>query len=62
MAYGSQSMVAPLRRVLVKRPDEAFGNADPSVWHYTARPDLAAAQREHDALSGILHAAGAEVV
>lgn len=62
MAYGSQSMVAPLRRVLVKRPDEAFGNADPAVWHYTARPDLEAAQREHDTLTGILRAAGAEVV
>jgi len=62
MAYGSQSMVAPLRRVLVKRPDEAFGDADPAIWHYTARPDLAAAQREHDALTGILRAAGAEVV
>jgi len=62
MAYGSQSMVAPLRRVLVQRPDEAFGDADPAIWHYTARPDLAAAQREHDVLTGILRAAGAEVV
>jgi len=60
--YGSQSMVAPLRRVLVKRPDEAFGNADPAVWHYTARPDLEAARREHDVLTGILRAAGAEVI
>jgi MFS family permease len=42
--YGSQSMVAPLRRVLVRRPDAAFAVADPDAWHYTARPDLAAAQ------------------
>jgi N-dimethylarginine dimethylaminohydrolase len=63
--YGSrsiQSMTAPLRRVLVKRPDEAFGSADPAVWNYTARPDLEAARREHDALVEILTAAGAEVV
>jgi N-dimethylarginine dimethylaminohydrolase len=63
--YGTQSiqsMTAPLRRVLVKRPDEAFGSADPAVWHYTARPDLEAARREHDALVEILTAAGAEVV
>jgi N-dimethylarginine dimethylaminohydrolase len=59
---GCQSMVEPLRRVLVKRPDEAFGSADPAVWHYTGRPDLAAAQREHDALVEILRGAGAEVV
>jgi dimethylargininase len=61
-SYGSQSMTAPLRRVLVKRPDAAFGSADPAVWHYTARPDLEAARRELDALVEILAAAGAEVV
>jgi len=55
-------MVEPLRRVLVKRPDDVFGSADPAVWHYTGRPDLAEAQREHDALTEILRAAGAEVV
>lgn len=61
-SFGAQSMVDPLRRVLVKRPDEAFGNADPARWHYTARPDLDAARREHDALVEILRGAGAEVI
>jgi N-dimethylarginine dimethylaminohydrolase len=55
-------MVDPLRRVLVRRPDEAFGNADPARWHYTSRPDLAEARREHDALVAILRGAGAEVI
>jgi N-dimethylarginine dimethylaminohydrolase len=55
-------MVAPLRRVLVRRPDAAFGAADPERWHYTARPDLAAAQAEHDALVATLRQAGAEVI
>jgi N-dimethylarginine dimethylaminohydrolase len=55
-------MVEPLRRVLVTRPDEVFGSADPAVWHYTGRPDLAEAQREHDAFVEILRGAGAEVV
>ncbi|MEZ4591930.1 MAG: arginine deiminase family protein [Chloroflexota bacterium] len=32
--YGSQSMVAPLQTVLVKRPSHAFGSADPEKWHY----------------------------
>lgn len=62
MRYGCQSMVAPLRRVLVRRPDEAFGDADPARWHYTARPDLEEARREHDALTDLLRAAGAEVI
>lgn len=60
--FGAQSMVEPLRRVLVKRPDEAFGRADPARWHYTARPDLDEARREHDALVEILRGAGAEVI
>jgi dimethylargininase len=60
-SYGSQSMVDPLRRVLVTRPDAAFASADPKRWHYTGRPDLAAAEREHDALVAILKESGAEV-
>jgi N-dimethylarginine dimethylaminohydrolase len=60
--YGSQSMVAPLRRVLVRRPDAAFAVEDPERWHYTSRPNLAVAQQEHDALVGILRAAGVEVL
>jgi N-dimethylarginine dimethylaminohydrolase len=60
--YGSQSMVGPLRRVLVKRPDEVFAVDDPERWHYTARPDLTGAQLEHDALTDILRHAGADVI
>ena len=59
--YGSQSMIAPLRKVLVKRPGRAFAGADPARWHYAARPDLEAARREHDAFVQILRDAGAEV-
>jgi N-dimethylarginine dimethylaminohydrolase len=61
-AYGSQSMVAPLRRVLVRRPDAAFAVDNPAAWHYTARPNLAAAQAEHDALVATLRQFGAEVL
>ncbi len=60
--YGSQSMIAPLRRVLVKRPDEAFGGADPAKWHYTSQPHLETAQQEHDALVKVLRQAGTEVI
>ncbi len=60
--YGSQSMVAPLRRVLVRRPDADFAVDDPETWHYAARPDLALAQQEHDALVAQLQQAGAEII
>lgn len=60
--YGSQTMVEPLRRVLVKRPEEAFAVDDPALWNYAGRPDLEEARREHDALVEILRGAGAEVI
>jgi dimethylargininase len=60
--YGCQSMVEPLRRVLVKRPDEAFAVDDPGKWHYTDRPNLEIAQAEHDAFVAVLREAGAEVI
>ncbi len=60
--YGAQSMVAPLRRVLVRAPDAAFGAADPARWHYTSRPDLPRARDEHAAFVALLEQAGTEVL
>lgn len=60
--YGSQSMVDPLRRVLVRKPDSAFGDADPEHWHYTSRPDLDGARAEHEALVSTLRTCGCEVL
>lgn len=61
-SFGCQSMVEPLRRVLVKRPDASFAVADPRAWHYTARPDLGIARAEHDAFVDLLRDAGAEIL
>jgi N-dimethylarginine dimethylaminohydrolase len=55
-------MVDTLRRVVVRRPEEAFGSADPVLWHYVSTPDLTIARREHDALVAVLSGAGAEVL
>ena len=60
--YGGQTMWGPLRRVVVRRPGAAFGAADPTRWHYAARPDLAAAQAEHDAFVALVRASGAEII
>ena len=60
--YGSQSMVADLQIVVVRRPDAAFGAADPETWHYAARPFLPAAQQEHDDFTRRLRDAGCEVI
>lgn len=60
--YGSQSMVASLKRVVVRRPNATFGEADPQTWHYTAQPDLNKAQKEHDSFVETLIQGGCEII
>ena len=47
-------MVGRLRRVVVRRPDEAMAAADPARWHYAGPIDLGAARAAHDELVGAL--------
>ena len=59
MNIGSQSMVAPLRTVLVKDPrashvDQATVDAQWQTLHYPERPDLARVQAEYDAFFATL--------
>jgi dimethylargininase len=60
--YGSQSMVGRLRRVVVRRPDEAMANADPTRWHYSEPVDLDSARSAHEELVAVLESEGAEVI
>ncbi len=60
--YGAQSMIEPLRRVAIRRPDASLSAADPVEWHYAGTPDLAAAQAEHAALVRLLEEDGAEII
>ncbi len=60
--YGAQSMTAPLREVLVKRPGPAFGRAFDDPAHGFLRPvDLEVARREHDAFVETLASLGPTV-
>jgi dimethylargininase len=57
--YGGQSLTAPLREVLVKRPGPAFGAAFDDPAHGFLHPvDLVVAQREHDAFVELLASLG----
>jgi N-dimethylarginine dimethylaminohydrolase len=59
--YGCQSMTAPLRRVLVRRPRAT----DVSGWQrcgWHSEPDPQRLEAEHDAFVALLSGAGAEVV
>jgi dimethylargininase len=59
--FGSASMTGTLARVLV-RPPLAEDAARWREYGWRAAPDAAAAAAEHEALCGLLEAAGAEVV
>jgi dimethylargininase len=61
-AFGAQSMTAPLREVLVKRPGPAFGAAfDDAAHGFLHACDLALAQREHDRFTELLASLGPRV-
>jgi len=60
--FGAQSMSAPLRDVLVKRPGPAFGIAFDDAAHGFLHPvDLEVATREHDAFVETLASLGPRV-
>jgi N-dimethylarginine dimethylaminohydrolase len=62
LTFGAQSMTAPLREVLVKRPGPAFGRAFDDPAHGFLHPvDLTVAQREHDAFVELLASLGPTV-
>jgi dimethylargininase len=61
--YGNQSMVAPLKRVLVKPPAETA--EDVGRWQefgYHFAPDVEETRRQHDGLVKLLRDTGAEVI
>jgi dimethylargininase len=62
LAYGVQSMTAPLASVLVKSPGDAFGSAFDDPAHGFLRPvDRAEARRQHAGLVDVLDALGVTV-
>ncbi|TPN89841.1 amidinotransferase [Mesorhizobium sp. CU2] len=60
-AFGSQSMAAPLRRVLMRSAANAMRGADRAAWHYGPGFDPAKAALQHAALAGLVTASGAEI-
>lgn len=60
--YGGQSMVWPLKKVLVRAPDQSFAVTDPKLWHYTGTPDLNQAIVEHKDFVKTLKDHGIEII
>lgn len=59
--FGSQSMAAPLRRVMMRAPGAAMRAADPAKWHYGAGFDPDRAERQHAELADLVAEGGAEI-
>ena len=60
-AFGSQSMAAPLRRVLMRSAANAMRDADRAAWHYGPGFNPAKAASQHAALADLVAASGAEI-
>ena len=59
--FGVSSMVAPLRRVAMRRPGRATLEADPARWHYAGPIEPGRLLRQYDAIAACVAASGAEI-
>lgn len=59
--FGSQSMAAPLGRVLMRSAASAMRRAKPAEWHYGPGFDAARAASQHKAFADLVAASGAEI-
>ena len=59
--FGVGSMVAPLRRVAMRRPGRATFEADPARWNYAGALDADRLARQYDAFVGRIADWGAEI-
>lgn len=59
--FGSQSMAAPLKRVLMRSAESAMRRAQPAEWHYGPGFDPERAALQHAIFSGLVEASGARI-
>lgn len=59
--YGSQSMAGPLKRVLMRSAESAMRHAKAQEWHYGPGFDAQKAAAQHEQLTSMVAASGAEI-
>ena len=59
--FGVTSMVAPLRRVAMRRPGPAMFEADPDLWHYSGPLDPERLRGQYYAFTERVRESGAEI-
>lgn len=62
MNYGVASMIAPLRRVALRKPGASMQQADAETWNYGASFDKSKVEFEHAAFTDLLVEKGVEVL
>lgn len=62
MTYGSQSMTAPLKRVVMRAPGDSLRTAKAEDWHYGAGFDGTRAIEQFGVFADLVAASGAEIV
>ncbi len=60
-SFGSQSMAAPLKRVLMRSADSAMRGAKAAEWHYGPQFDPQRAALQHRKFTGLVEASGASI-
>lgn len=61
-SWGCQSMAAPLRRVLMRRPGPSLAGADAKRWHYGPGFDGPKAVQEYAGFAALVARSGAEIL
>ena len=59
--FGANAMNAPLRRVMMRKPDAVMRHADPAKWHYGPTFDAAKAAVQHAAFTKLIEQSGADI-
>lgn len=59
--FGANAMNAPLRRVLMRKPDNVMKDADAGDWHYGKTFNPAKAALQHAEMTRLITAAGADI-
>ena len=59
--FGSNAMNAPLRFVMMRKPDHVMRNADPQQWHYGPTFDPAKAIVQYAYFTTLIEQSGAQI-
>ena len=60
--FGAQNMVSPLKKVLMKRPQNFMSKVDIKKWNYTSQLDQEILNENYNEFYKIIKNSGAEIV